>query len=178
MCDSADSSLIQKLNYLQFEDDNPNCGRMSGSRPEAQVPVSRAMGAIESFIEPDSHRVALPPAEYKLYERENIIASSRFATPKSVEQIEEHHHLHERDKKQSPVYENIEYYPQHGQTYPPYYHPIDSRRASRESPRLSISGEQFDGGFKVSIIRKNYSFNLHILLDLSFNFKGILKFIL
>ncbi|XP_011494922.1 PREDICTED: LIM domain-containing protein jub isoform X2 [Ceratosolen solmsi marchali] len=162
MCDSADSSLIQKLNYLQFEDDNPNCGRISGSRPEAQVPVSRTMGAIESFLEPDNHRVALPPAEYKMYERENIIASSRFATPKSVEQIEEHHqHLHEHDIKQSPVYENIEYYPQHGQTYPPYYHPIDSRRTSRDSPRLSISGEQFDGGFKVCMGSLEAGLNHH-----------------
>ncbi|XP_008202623.1 LIM domain-containing protein jub isoform X2 [Nasonia vitripennis] len=148
MCDSADSSLIQKLSYLRFEDDNN--GRISSSRPEPQMPVPRSVGAIESFIQPDNHRAALPNTEYKIYERENIIASSRFATPKPVEQIDEHHqHLHGQDKKQSPVYENIEYYPQHGQTtYPPYYHPVDSRRSSRDSPRTSISSEQFDGGFK------------------------------
>ena len=155
MCDSAESSLIQKLSYLQFEDDRANNGRLSSSsRPEAQVPVPRAVGAIESFIEPDNHRTALPQ-DYKVYERENIIASARFATPKPVEQIDEQHHqhLHDRDKKQSPVYENIEYYPQHGQTtYPPYYHPVESRRSSRESPRTSIAGEQYDPGYKVKIL--------------------------
>lgn len=132
---------------------------MSGSRPEAQVPVPRSVGAIESFIQPpENHRSGLPTTEYKIYERENIIASSRFATPKPVEQIDEHHqHLHGQDKKQSPVYENIEYYPQHGQTnYAPYYHQADSRRSSRESPRASIASEQFDGGFKVGALSNFY----------------------
>lgn len=150
MCDSADSSLLQKLSCLRFDDDNPNNIRVSGSRPEAQVPVSRSVGAIESFIDLENRRSAIPPAEYKVYERGNIITSSRFATPKPVEQIEDHlQHLTNHDKKQSPVYENIEYYPQQGQTYPPYYHPVDSRRTSRDSPRTSIASEQFDVGYKV-----------------------------
>lgn len=159
MCDSADSgsSLIQKLSYLRFDDDNPP-GR-PGSRPEAQVPVpsssSRPLGAIESFMEPEAHRPALPASsDYKHYERENIIASARFATPKAVEQIDEQQLLLLQQKsQQSPVYENIEYYPQHTPaTYPPYYHPVDSRRCSRESPRASIAGEQFDPGYKVGIL--------------------------
>lgn len=150
MCDSADSSLIQKLSYLRFEDDNPNNIRVSGSRPEAQVPVSRPVGAIESYIDSENRRSAVSSTDYKEYERGNFIASSRFATPKSVEQLNEHlQHSSNQDKKQSPVYENIEYYPQQGQTYPPYYHPVETRRSSRDSPRTSIASEQFDVGYKV-----------------------------
>ena len=87
MCDSAESSFMQKLSYLQFKDDRANNGRLSSSsKPEAQVPVPRAVGAIESFIEPENHRTALPQ-NYKVYERKNIIASIRFPTPKPVEHI-------------------------------------------------------------------------------------------
>lgn len=99
MCDSADA-YVQKLGYLQLGDESGDSvvgvGRVSGSRPEAQVPVSRnnretrgtrPVGAIESFIEGGTSESKQPPPDYKIYERENIIAASRFATPKAVEQI-------------------------------------------------------------------------------------------
>ncbi|KAJ9586939.1 hypothetical protein L9F63_019483, partial [Diploptera punctata] len=44
-----------------------------------------AVGAIESFIVEGSGKP--PPADYKIYERGNIIAASKFATPKQVETI-------------------------------------------------------------------------------------------
>ena len=164
MCDSADTSYIQKLGYLQLNDDTSH-GRVLGSRPEAQVPVgrssasrsdarvsNRSVGAIESFIDPtsDTCRPTVPPADYKMYERENIIAASRFATPKPVEQISTHqqHAQNRTNNHQAPVYENIEYYPQQPQTYPPYYHPVESRKSPRNSPRGSLAGESYDGGFR------------------------------
>ncbi|XP_014236250.1 LIM domain-containing protein jub isoform X1 [Trichogramma pretiosum] len=135
MCDSADPSLIQKLSYLRFDDDVP---RVTGSRPEAQVPVKKSVGAIESFLESDNHQ----HPEYKMYERDNLIASSRFATPKAVEQLDD------REKKDSPVYENIDYHSQHsGQNYPPYFHGVERRR-SIQSPRTSIAGDHYDPNYK------------------------------
>ncbi|XP_066588836.1 LIM domain-containing protein jub [Prorops nasuta] len=167
MCDSADASYVQKLGYLQLDDDSNQVAtatRVSGSRPEAQVPVSRSMtnrsdvrvsarpvGAIESFIEAnvsDSCRQT-SVADYKLYERENIIAASRFATPKPVEQISGQQQNQARNvDQQTPVYENIEYYPQQSQTHPPYYHPVESRKSPRSSPRTSLSGEAYEASFR------------------------------
>ena len=134
----------------------------------------RALGAIESFIEggvvtsgtpvaveaqqQTNRKGAIQPPDYKMYERENIIAASRFATPKPVEQIggvgqpQQQHHLHhhqgrnQQQQQQAPVYENIEYYPQ--QQAPPYYHPVDSRKSPRSSPRGSMAGETYEATFR------------------------------
>ncbi|KAJ8687287.1 hypothetical protein QAD02_023081 [Eretmocerus hayati] len=148
MCDSADSSLIQKLSCLRFEDDGHRLSG-SGSRPEAQVPVSRQMGVHDGYTETENHRSALPSTDYRGYERDNNVACSRFITPSANDTLEHQQHLQEQNKKQAPVYENIEYYPQQGQNYPPYYHSVESRRNSRGSPRASVAGEQqFDSGYK------------------------------
>ncbi|XP_024935775.1 LIM domain-containing protein jub isoform X2 [Cephus cinctus] len=161
MCDSADA-YVQKLSYLQLGDESGEgvigVGRVSGSRPEAQVPVSRnprdvrgprPLGAIESFIEGGASESRQPPPDYKMYERENIIAASRFATPKPVEQIglQQQQQHQSRPGQQAPVYENIEYYPQN-QAHPPYYHPVESRKSPRGSPRGSVAGEAYDSGFR------------------------------
>ncbi|XP_016973061.1 LIM domain-containing protein jub isoform X2 [Drosophila rhopaloa] len=65
--------------------------------------------------------------DYKLYERGNIIAASKYATPRAVEQLQQHAHngsaqiyaptaqiLGQRiaPQKHSPVYENLEFYGQ------------------------------------------------------------------
>lgn len=159
MCDS-DSSYVQKLGYLHLGDDVASRdGRVLGSRPEAQVPVSRGsssrtpsrpVGAIESFIQvsEDSRPPVEPTSDYKMYERENIIASSRFATPKPVEQMSTQQLLQNQgNSQQIPVYENVDYYAQQSPTYPPYYHPVESRKSPRNSPRDSLAGE-YDGGFR------------------------------
>lgn len=170
MCNSADTSYVQKLGYLHLGDDTADAGgatRVSGSRPEAQVPVSRnainrndarasgrPVGAIESFIEGNSSDISRQAAatDYKLYERENIIAASRFATPKPVEQISAQQQQQQQQNQtrishqQAPVYENIDYYPQ--QSHPPYYHPIESRKSPKSSPRDSLVGDSYEGNYR------------------------------
>ncbi|XP_012256719.2 LIM domain-containing protein jub [Athalia rosae] len=164
MCDPVDA-YVERMSYLRIDEDSGDGGqgRVSGSRPEGQVPVSRTssavraqnsqqrpVGAIESFIEgvdvgsaQDVSRQPLPP-EYKMYERENIIAASRFATPKAVETIGTHHQSLSRNQ-QAPVYENVDYYPQSViPTHPPYYHPVETRNSPRSSPRGSVAGDTYE----------------------------------
>ncbi|XP_076762346.1 LIM domain-containing protein jub isoform X2 [Xylocopa sonorina] len=169
MCNSADDSYVQKLGYLQLGDE-PNdaggasgTGRVTGSRPEAQVPVSRntasrtdtrgsgrPVGAIESFIEGNTDTCRQSVTDYKLYERENIIAASRFATPKPVEQIsaQQQQNQNRMSHQQVPVYENIDYYPQQGQPHPPYYYPVESRKSPKSSPRGSVASESYEPTFR------------------------------
>ncbi|XP_077271334.1 LIM domain-containing protein jub [Temnothorax americanus] len=171
MCNSTDTSYVQKLGYLHLGDDAADAGgatRISGSRPEAQVPVSRnainrndarasgrPVGAIESFIDGNSTDISRQAAatDYKLYERENIIAASRFATPKPVEQINAQQQQQQQNQtrashQQAPVYENIDYYPQQSQPHPPYYHPIESRKSPKSSPRGSLVGDSYEGNYR------------------------------
>ncbi|KAL6263370.1 hypothetical protein P5V15_006161 [Pogonomyrmex californicus] len=171
MCNSADTSYIQKLGYLHLGDDAADAGnatRVSSSRPEAQVPVSRntitrndarasgrSVGAIESFIESNTSDISRQAAvtDYKLYERENIIAASRFATPKPVEQISAQQQQQQQNQtranhQQAPVYENIDYYSQQNQPHPPYYHPIESRKSPKSSPRGSLVGDSYEGTYR------------------------------
>lgn len=154
MCNSEDTSYIQKLGYLQLNDETSN-ERILGAPPEAPVTPrssSRSLGAIESFLEStsDTCRSTAPATDYKMYERENIIAASRFATPKSIDQINTQQHIQNRsNSQQPPVYENIDFYPQQQQNYPPYYHSIESRKSPRNSPRDSIVSESaYDIGFR------------------------------
>ena len=170
MCNSADASYIQKLGYLHLGDEPSDAvgargsGRVTGSRPEAQVPVSRAtpgrtdirgpgrlVGAIESFIEGNSDSCRQTSAtDYKFYERENIIAASRFATPKPVEQIiaQQQQIQNRMSHQQAPVYENIDYYSQLSQPHPPYYHPVESRKSPKSSPRGSVASESYEPTFR------------------------------
>ncbi|XP_003400024.2 LIM domain-containing protein jub [Bombus terrestris] len=169
MCNSADDSYVQKLGYLQLGDESTDAGgasgsgRVTGSRPEAQVPVSRnvisrtdtrgpgrPVGAIESFIESNADTCRQSAADYKLYERENIIAASRFPTPKPVEQIsaQQQQNQNRMSHQQAPVYENIDYYPQQNQPHPPYYHPVESRKSPKSSPRGSLAGESYEPTFR------------------------------
>lgn len=169
MCNSADTSYVQKLGYLHLGDDaadTDGATRVSGSRPEAQVPISRnainrndvrasgrPVGAIESFIESNSADISRQAAatDYK-YERENIIAASRFATPKPVEQINTLQQQQQSQTRgghqQAPVYENIDYYPQQSQPHPPYYHSIESRKSPKGSPRTSLVGDAYEGNYR------------------------------
>lgn len=149
MCNSEDTSYIEKLGYLQLSDETSN-ERILGPRPEIQVTPrssSRSLGTIESFLEAasDTCRSTVPVADYKIYERENIIAASRFATPKSIDQ----QHIQSRsNSQQAPVYENIDFYPQQSQNYPPYYHSVESKKSPRNSPRDSIVSDSYDIGFR------------------------------
>lgn len=68
---------------------DPRYGRVMVNKSEPGASMyqkQRAMGAIESFTV-DNPGPQVPKTEYKMYERNNIIASSKFATPKQVETI-------------------------------------------------------------------------------------------
>lgn len=148
MCDSADA-YVQKLGYLHLGDDverssggnGAHPGHTTGSKPEAQVPVSsmdeqkqnqhhyhqyresrvgnRSMSQHDNFIDESEHQRS------GHYEREN---NSRYGPTKTtVDSIDEHNR-----GQHAPVYENIEYYP----PAPPYYHSLD-KRSPRASPRSS-----------------------------------------
>ncbi|CAL1685744.1 unnamed protein product [Lasius platythorax] len=140
MCNSADTSYVQKLGYLHLGDDTADtdgatsASRVSGSRPEAQVPVSRnainrndvrtsgrPVGAIESFIEVEQINTL------QQQQQQNQTRGSH---------------------QQAPVYENIDYYPQQSQPHPPYYHPIESRKSPKSSPRASLVGDAYEGNYR------------------------------
>ncbi|XP_037938863.1 LIM domain-containing protein jub isoform X2 [Teleopsis dalmanni] len=81
---------------------------------------SKTPGAIENFIHENSPQHQQVTEEYKIYERNNIIAASKFATPKAIEQLANNTAIvnstsnttYEQQKHQnySPVYENLDFY--------------------------------------------------------------------
>lgn len=87
---TMDESYLQKLKYMNInggggggDPDPPRYGRIMGSKAEPSVPTyhqkQRSIGAIESFAID-----AAPQKAYKLYDRNNVISSSKFATPRQV----------------------------------------------------------------------------------------------
>lgn len=89
-----DQTYIQKLQNITLTDEGETETRygriINKSEPGVQAyhQKQRSMGAIESFAAEASKPTAqVPSADYKLYERNNIIASSKYATPKQVETI-------------------------------------------------------------------------------------------
>lgn len=84
-----DESYLQKLKYMNIngggDPDPPRYGRILGNKAEPSVPTyhqkQRSIGAIESFASDAAPQKA---TNYKLYDRNNVISSSKFATPKQV----------------------------------------------------------------------------------------------
>ncbi|XP_017099583.2 LIM domain-containing protein jub isoform X1 [Drosophila bipectinata] len=88
----------------------------------------RSPGAIENFLQDSQHmqHSTIHHPDYKMYERSNIIAASKYATPRPVEQLMTTTNgsaqiyaptaqiLGQRivPQKHSPVYENLEFYGQ------------------------------------------------------------------
>lgn len=120
----------------------------------------KPLGAIESFLfEGSSGRApAPPPVDYKQYERGNIIASSKFATPKSVDNfaLTDVYRSNGNTKLgpvspsgsskdsnsprasvatvPSPLYENLDYYSGRSAALtPPYYHQLPHLRSGSHS---------------------------------------------
>ncbi|XP_014212748.1 LIM domain-containing protein jub isoform X2 [Copidosoma floridanum] len=153
MCDSADSSLIQKLNHLRFEHDEPGIGeRMSSSRPEAQVPVSGAGGPTVRFANTEDHRPNQYPVDYGIYE--SYCSDRERLTRLTSEDRMKQYLAQQRSEQErnSPVYENIyvndaSLYPR--EKYPP---PLDTvkqvLKSAGNSPGASMAGEQYSGGYK------------------------------
>lgn len=88
---SLDQSYVQKIQYMSLNDSNngdPRYGRIMGKAEPAVAPYhqkQKSMGAIESFVAEGPTQQK--PNDYTLYERNNIIASSKYATPKQVETL-------------------------------------------------------------------------------------------
>lgn len=90
---TMEESYLQKLKYMNIngggggggDQEPPRYGRIMGSKAEPSVPTyhqkQRSIGAIESFAAEAAPQKA---ASYKLYDRNNVISSSKFATPRQV----------------------------------------------------------------------------------------------
>lgn len=137
--------LEHKLHYMSLNgQDEPRYARIA-SKAEPAVPTyQKSRGAIESFTMDKSD---LNVKDFAMYERSNIIASSKFATPKQLETLGNSQKLEDNDvyvqcgkpQPQSPLlsptrstindpsgfYENIEYYS--GRNTPQYFHQQNSR---------------------------------------------------
>ncbi|XP_037724076.1 LIM domain-containing protein jub isoform X2 [Drosophila subpulchrella] len=105
-----------------------------GDAGMAMRSYQRSPGAIENFLQESQQQQQQQMQQhhlhhnqdYKLYERGNIIAASKYATPRAVEQLQHAHNgsahiyaptaqiLGQRiaPQKHSPVYENLEFYGQ------------------------------------------------------------------
>lgn len=79
-----DQSYIQKMQYMSISDQQDRYVRGT-NKAEPAVPSyqqkQNSFGAVDNFTR-DSHK-----NDYAMYERNNIIASSKYATPKRVETI-------------------------------------------------------------------------------------------
>lgn len=111
---SLDSSYVQKLQYMSLNSTNDEIkyAQTNSSKAQPAVPPSyhrqKQKGAIENFATELPHDYQ-KPNEYAMYERDNIIASSKFATPKNIETIASQKNFEENDvyvqcaKPQVPV---------------------------------------------------------------------------
>lgn len=144
---TMDEAYIQKLKMISLNgqgESDPRYGRI-GNKAEPAVPTyhqkQRSIGAIETFAAEGSPQKN--PSPYTMYERGNVIVSSKFATPKQVETIASQNLTSEENdvyvqcaKPQTaipasplgsprasvaPVYENIDYYGAKS-AQPVYYH--------------------------------------------------------
>ncbi|XP_017780059.1 PREDICTED: LIM domain-containing protein jub isoform X2 [Nicrophorus vespilloides] len=92
-----EQEYIEKMQFMSLngQDGDPRYGRII-NKPESSTyhDKQRSMGAIESFT---VERNTTPNHEYKMYERNNIIHSSKFATPKQVETIAAQQKIEEND---------------------------------------------------------------------------------
>mgnify|MGYP005986404527 FL=1 len=89
---SLDQPYVQKMQYMSLSDTNGDSryGRIMGKAEPAVPPYhqkQKSIGAIESFA---AEGPTPTKNDYTLYERNNIIASSKFATPKQVETLVSH----------------------------------------------------------------------------------------
>ncbi|EFA03771.1 LIM domain-containing protein jub isoform X2 [Tribolium castaneum] len=131
---SLDQSFEQKMQYMSLNDSNPRYGRIMGKAEPAVPPYhqkQKSMGAIESFVAEGPTQQK--SNDYTLYERNNIIASSKYATPKQVETL-----------VQKQVEENDIYVQCAKPQVPPNASPTHSLSGSSQhsgSPRTSMANQ-------------------------------------
>ena len=107
----------------------------------------RLVGAIESFIEGNSDSCRQTSAtDYKFYgawEYNSCIKGSPHRNLWSRSSRNSNSIQNRMSHQQAPVYENIDYYSQLSQPHPPYYHPVESRKSPKSSPRGSVASESY-----------------------------------
>lgn len=147
---SLDPTYVQKMQYMSLDNQpdvvDPRYARIGSKAEPATAPYhhqkQKSIGAIESF----TSEAPTQPRDYMMYERNNIIASSKYATPKQVETLtrQEENDIYVQCAKPqvppnaspthslsgsstgspraslatNPVYENIDYYANNL----PFYH--------------------------------------------------------
>ncbi|RZC37553.1 hypothetical protein BDFB_006816, partial [Asbolus verrucosus] len=98
---SLDQTYVQKMQYMSLNgqgDGDPRYGRIMGKAEPAVPPYhqkQKSIGAIESFANEGTTQTK--PNDYTMYERNNIIASSKYATPKQVETLLSQKQVEEND---------------------------------------------------------------------------------
>ncbi|KAG5889010.1 hypothetical protein JTB14_033939 [Gonioctena quinquepunctata] len=83
----SDQPLLQKMQYMSINDHESRYGREMNMGKAEPASLSyhkkqRSIGATENYIK-EPHK----STDYRLYERHNVIASSKYATPKNFETI-------------------------------------------------------------------------------------------
>lgn len=157
---TMDQTYIHKMQYMSLNgsgatsttDESPY-GRIMGKNEPGYVQKQRSMGAIESFAVEGTVPVPQKPSatDYKIYERNNIIAASKFATPKQVESIASQQQPSQPQQPQvkstAPGYNGADIYVQCAKPQmrgPPS--PTQSLSGSSQhsnSPRASIAAQSF-----------------------------------
>lgn len=112
-------------------------------KPEPNHHKQRSLGAIESFAVEGTGPAPQKPVstDYKIYERNNIIASSKFATPKQVETIASQTH------KVVPDYNGTDIYVQCAKPQvrgpPSPTHSLSGSSQHSNSPRASVAAGSY-----------------------------------
>lgn len=97
MCNpTMDPAFLQKMQYMSLNGTGPNSseespyGRIIGKNDPNYHQKQRSIGAIESFaVEGTIPAPQKQIADYKMYERNNIIAASKYATPNIAQKIDD-----------------------------------------------------------------------------------------
>ncbi|CAH0556942.1 unnamed protein product [Brassicogethes aeneus] len=161
---SLDQSYIQKMQYMSLngQGEDPRYGRITNiSKAEPAVTTyhqkQKSIGVIENFAK-DTGK----PSDYAMYERSNVIASSKYATPKQVETLtaEENDVYVQCAKPQVPLNASPTHSlsgssqhsgsPRHSMAGAPVYENIDyySARAAPQSYYQKGNIQCGEGGFR------------------------------
>lgn len=87
----VDQNYVQKMQYISLNEQNepdPRYGRIMGKiEPSGPMYQPRTMGIIENFTREPPVLAQQQKSDYKIYERSNIITSSKYPSPKPIETI-------------------------------------------------------------------------------------------
>lgn len=138
---NSDPNYLLCLQNLRIDESaaaaNNNTNRRSNSLHASH---GSSIGAIESiarggdgYLPPPINNVQKQsPIDYKLYDRNNIIAASKYGSPKPVENIEQHRHQQQQQQTSAGMY-NAGYFINSSPT-----HSLSGSSHHSDSPRTSM----------------------------------------